>query len=201
MSTHCLICKENGPSNNKGIYCHSDGYISYAGFILQTFYNTPEKVDSLLNLGDLSRLGYEIGDKIDFDKNRIDMEYYTEHKKQCVSYHRDRGEDFHQYVFSSLKNLINTAGELYNYVFRNDLWMVGFKEYGKDKDDIQLRPLVDVLKEDERIGSVDFQKSVIYDESITEEERTQIVNTFTLLGVLKDEINLEEAAQEEQELE
>lgn len=189
MSTHCLICKDNTPDKSKGIYCHSDGYIENVGFILQTFYNTPEKVDALLALGDISRLGYEIGDKMDFSKNMLDSEYYSEHENQCVSYHRDRGKDFHQFEYSSIDRMIDRAGETYNYVFKNGSWMVGILEYDKEDDDIQLRPLSDVLKENSYINSLDFQQSLINDESISEAERDAIVNTFADLGVLHDEVN------------
>lgn len=189
MSTHCLICKDNAPDKSKGIYCHSDGYIENVGFILQAFYNTPEKVDALLALGDISRLGYEIGDKMDFSKNMLDSEYYSEHENQCVSYHRDRGEDFHQFEYSSIDRMIDRAGETYNYVFKNGSWMVGILEYDKEEDDIQLRSLSDVLKENSYINSPDFQKSLINDESISEAERDAIVNTLEDLSVLHDEVN------------
>lgn len=68
------------------IYCHWDGYIENNGEILYNYYNTPAKVNELINLGFLSSLGEKIGHQVDFND-------YDSHKGQCVAYHRDRGED------------------------------------------------------------------------------------------------------------
>ena len=37
----------------KYIYCHSDGYLSYNGVYLNLFFRTPERVNALINLGDI----------------------------------------------------------------------------------------------------------------------------------------------------
>ena len=42
----------------KYIYCHSDGYLSYNGVYLNLFFRTPERVNALINLGDISCIGY-----------------------------------------------------------------------------------------------------------------------------------------------
>lgn len=39
------------------IYCHWDGYLSYNGKILLEHYNTTEKVNELIKLGNISTLG------------------------------------------------------------------------------------------------------------------------------------------------
>ncbi|MEI2414370.1 hypothetical protein V8V50_10640 [Ligilactobacillus salivarius] len=59
MSTNAMIFKMD---NNKvrGIYCHWDGYPDYVGAILRDSYQKPSKVDSLINLGEISSLGDEI---------------------------------------------------------------------------------------------------------------------------------------------
>ena len=44
----------------EGIYCHNEGHIGYTGVILDTFYNTEEKVKELISLGSISLLGFEI---------------------------------------------------------------------------------------------------------------------------------------------
>jgi hypothetical protein len=64
-----------------GIYCHSDGYISHVGRILKEHYNTIEKVEDLLDLGDLSTLGPSIGEKVDA----------PDASKQCIAFGRDKG--------------------------------------------------------------------------------------------------------------
>lgn len=67
-----------------GIYCHYDGYIEGVSVTLQLAYNTSEKVEKLLKLGDLSSLSY-----------------YTESHNGtndfvCDAYYRDWHEDYKQ---------------------------------------------------------------------------------------------------------
>jgi len=57
MATRSNIGKLNSDNTVSYIYCHWDGYPSHNGTILQEHYNTPEKVDALLVLGDMSVLG------------------------------------------------------------------------------------------------------------------------------------------------
>lgn len=69
----------------KYIYCHFDGYLEGVGRILAKNYNTPFKVNALLELGDISEL--------------------RETPETCVAYHRDKGEKFNS-AGSHLKDLI-----------------------------------------------------------------------------------------------
>jgi len=84
MATRSLIGKLNSDNTVNYIYCHWDGYVDHNGAILQEHYNTPEKVDTLLALGDLSSLGNKIGEKHDFD-SKLNGDW-------CTAYGRDRGE-------------------------------------------------------------------------------------------------------------
>lgn len=65
------------------IYCHWDGYPENQMPILTGSYSTPEKVQELLALGNLSYLAESIGEKHDFGK---DVEGW------CMAYGRDRGD-------------------------------------------------------------------------------------------------------------
>jgi len=76
-------------------YCHCDGYESHNGRILLHHYRDPDKVRALLDLGDISSLAEEIGEKHDFS-NRPDG--------QVTAYGRDRGEnDTQARVFSTVE--------------------------------------------------------------------------------------------------
>ena len=55
MSTRSFICVEQDDGSYKGVYCHSDGYLTYNGAMLLDHYNSREKADALIALGDLSR--------------------------------------------------------------------------------------------------------------------------------------------------
>lgn len=83
MATRSTIARKVG-EQIQSIYCHWDGYPRHAGRILEEHYTTPEKIDALMALGDLSVLGAEIGSKKDFDNDALDDE--------CLAYGRDRGE-------------------------------------------------------------------------------------------------------------
>lgn len=59
MSTRCRIGIENEDGTIESIYCHNDGYPSYAGKLLYMHYNNREKINKLMQLGDMSCLGTE----------------------------------------------------------------------------------------------------------------------------------------------
>lgn len=68
-----------------GIYCHNDGYVDGGvGQMLVEHWDTQDKVEELMKLGQISVLGKTIGTKVDFDTFRG--------REQCLAYHRDRGE-------------------------------------------------------------------------------------------------------------
>ena len=83
---------ENG--SIRGIYCHWDGYPEHNGEILNHFYKTTEVVNALIDQGDMSSLGAEIGNKHDFDSRSeyIKTDLTTSVAKECTFYGRDRGE-------------------------------------------------------------------------------------------------------------
>lgn len=57
MSTNAIIGKLQADGTVRSVYLHHDGYFSYAGRILRTFYRTEKRIDALLALGNLSGLG------------------------------------------------------------------------------------------------------------------------------------------------
>ena len=75
------------------VYCHYDGYPEHNGRILKEHYSTPDKIIKLVELGALSVLGTEIGDKVDFERNSRDDEYAKSVSGQVFAFHRDRGDE------------------------------------------------------------------------------------------------------------
>lgn len=87
MSTRSNIGIINRSGNVEMIYCHSDGYPSYNGWILLEHYSNEDKLRELLALGDISSLGEKIGEEHNFD------DYATaQANKWTRAYGRDRGE-------------------------------------------------------------------------------------------------------------
>lgn len=115
MGTRSRIGVENPDGSITSIYCHWDGYPDHNGAILAEHYTDIAKISELMDLGDLSSLGAEIGTKHDFNEKV---------RNCCNAYGRDRGE---KSVGSMTVNTIEkfvADGEEYNYLFRDSKWHV-----------------------------------------------------------------------------
>ena len=129
MGTRSTISIHHKDGSIRTVYCHWDGYYEHNGVILYNFYNSPRKVNKLIDYGSISSLGTEIGKRHKFSKL-----YYG-----CTFYYRDRGEekmintvDF----YTDINPYKNIEEEEYNYVFveKNSEWLAkkqGEKIYKK----------------------------------------------------------------------
>jgi hypothetical protein len=114
MATRSYIGIRNLDASVDYIYCHFDGYPSHNGEILTEHYKTPAKVKALMELGDLSVLGPEIGDKHDFNSETP--------SNWCRAYGRDRNEPNTSAKNSGYSELIKDQSVDYVYVFDGDYW-------------------------------------------------------------------------------
>lgn len=88
MATRSVIAKLDDKTKQiAAVYCHNDGYLAHVGTVLDSHYQDESKVDELLKHGDLSQLGNNIGEKVDFGDTEL-----IHKNKQCVFYARDRSE-------------------------------------------------------------------------------------------------------------
>lgn len=119
MSTRSLICKELPDGQYYGIYCHSDGYLTYNGAMLLDHYADREKVDELISLGNMSILR----EKIHPDPSRPhSFDYDKQQEDVCVFYDRDRGDTDEEARIISLEDAKNSWCE-YMYIFdKNGVW-------------------------------------------------------------------------------
>jgi len=115
MATRSRIGIENADGTITSIYCHWDGYPDHNGQILIEHYTDEAKIRRLMELGDLSVLGPEIGEKHDFNA-RAD--------RWCTAYGRDRGEEDVSSMDHEDEAAFLACGEEYNYLFRNGEWFV-----------------------------------------------------------------------------
>ena len=114
MGTRSHIGKKLQDGTIKYIYCHWDGYPEHNGAILKEHYTDEAKIDALLELGDLSSLGEEIGEQQDFDI------ISTHNDQWCLAYGRDRGKTNTQAnIVQTLEDMI---GQDYHYVWDNGKW-------------------------------------------------------------------------------
>lgn len=130
MGTRSTIAILRADGSVSQIYCHWDGYVEHNGRILFEHYNTAEKVEELIALGDLSSLGKEIGVKHPFSPNYNvpgdSNEWNRLYSNMCTAYGRDRGEAGTQpNRYRDLESYENDANfEEYNYVFMHGEWAV-----------------------------------------------------------------------------
>lgn len=125
MGTRSTIALEFADGTVEQVYCHWDGYLDHNGKILSMHYMDPFKVRDLMDLGDMSSLGPNVGEKHNFDNPHPygSAEYMAEAEVKatmCTFYGRDRGEEgteakkfknFDQYV-------ANHQFEEYEYILR-----------------------------------------------------------------------------------
>lgn len=125
MATRSTIALEFADGTVEQVYCHWDGYLEHNGQILLKHYSDPFKLQGLIDLGAVSSLGPEIGEKQDFDKRD------TQNDNWSLIYARDRGEELVKHRFKDYADYkANAQSEEYNYILRTDgKWYVEF--YGE----------------------------------------------------------------------
>ena len=137
MATRSTIALEYADGTVHKVYCHWDGYLDNNGRILFDSYQDPFKVQRLMDLGDISSLGPEIGDQHSFDipHKYGTPEYQAEaERRQGITtfYGRDRGEEGTECrVYKNYEDYrANCQFEEYNYILRQvdgkAVWFVEF---------------------------------------------------------------------------
>jgi hypothetical protein len=125
MATRSTIALEFADGTVEQVYCHWDGYLEHNGEILRDHYSDPFVLRDLIDMGDMSSLGTQIGQAHPFSPHSSpeDSKAYEEAKAAgyCTFYARDRGEtgtgakkfaDFEDYRK-------NHQYEEYEYILRN----------------------------------------------------------------------------------
>ena len=127
MATRSRIAIEHSDGIIESIYCHWDGYPENNGVILREHYYDREKVESLINLGDISFLER----KVDPDPGD-DHTFTNPQDGVVVAYHRDRGETKKSRAASqeiSREKFFASDIEEYGYLFtKDDEWV--YVSYG-----------------------------------------------------------------------
>lgn len=118
MSTRSCIMLQRKNGMKEGIYCHFDGCITHNGVVLQLCYDSLEKVEKLLKLGNISSLGEYVDEE---EKEKYGVQTAS---KVCIAYHRDCREP--------LKH--SNCRQEYNYIFDEKLgvWFVESDWFGNE---------------------------------------------------------------------
>lgn len=119
MGTRSIIGKLNKIGTVTAIYCHWDGYPEHNGRILREHYSTNERVGKLINLGNLSSLGAELGRRHNFDSRDAKYDGW------CRAYGRDRREkDQEAVTYMSVEEFHNADwGQDYTYLWDGKKWL------------------------------------------------------------------------------
>ena len=130
MGTSSAIGMKMEDGGVRAIRCNWDGYVAGVGVILGGWYTETAKIEELLALGDLSRLGTKIapepGTTHTFAHPQPDV---------TVAYHRDRGERMksarrYADVDAYRRDGKGDFGADYLYLYANGKWYV-YGVYGE----------------------------------------------------------------------
>ena len=89
MGTRSYIAKDIGEGKLLTILCQLEGYLEYTGALLINHYNTPEKVDALLSMGNI----YCLGEKLDPDPTLPHGRNSRQYQENVtIVFGRDRGK-------------------------------------------------------------------------------------------------------------
>lgn len=134
MATRSTIALEFADGTVGMVYCHWDGYLEHNGKILFEHYQDPFKLRRLIDIGDLSVLDVNIGDKHNFDSRP---------PNQSTFYGRDRDDvDANARYYKDIEDYKqNHPYEEYEYILRNNgVWYVcdtfGENVYHKLEDEL-----------------------------------------------------------------
>ena len=127
MGTHSRIGKLLPTGKVRSVYCHYDGYVQGGvGEDLLNHYQDESKIDSLLDLGNLSGIGKEIGEKQDF------YDFPNQNPNWCLSYGRDRNEKNQEAtIVESEEAYLKEENASYIYLYKNGEWW--FKDVYQDR--------------------------------------------------------------------
>lgn len=97
MATRSTIALEFADGTVQQVYCHWDGYLEHNGQILFEHYSDPFKLRDLIDMGDVSSLGPNIGSQHPFSPHEsadASAAYDAAMKAGATTFYgRDRGED------------------------------------------------------------------------------------------------------------
>jgi len=117
MSTRSMIARRYEDGSFRAVYAHWDGYPEHNGRVLLSHYSNVDKLNSLLDEGDISVLRETVGEKHDFGETPG----LANKNEWTTFYGRDRGEEgIEACTFETLDELTTAAKErwaVYVYVF------------------------------------------------------------------------------------
>lgn len=124
MGTRSTIALERTDGTVCKIYCHWDGYLDHNGRILVEHWCDPQKMELLLDGGNLCTLGQDIGQTHPQDRPQYGTPEYDVYRQMyrsgCEFYGRDRGyTDHHAITYQNWDTYLReSTSQEYNYALR-----------------------------------------------------------------------------------
>lgn len=150
MATRSIISYRKEDGTVESIYCHDHSELAYTGKILDTHYKDMNKVEELINLGDIINIGVNITPN-SMEKHGViynkDTKKMNNQEGVVVAYIRDCGQDKEEH-----EKVIHTNLEEFNecfnnspmmekvYLFDKTNWFVGEHSYDR-KGNILNKPI------------------------------------------------------------
>lgn len=124
MGTRATIGMLQPDDTILAIYCHNDGYPSYLGKMLATYYSTKSQVKKLIQLGDISQLKSKLAPRL-FQRHSFD----NPAQGVTIAYHRDRQEPWDRTkpsIYADKESFVNHAETSYVYLYdpKTQSWSV-----------------------------------------------------------------------------
>jgi len=94
MSTRGAIGMRQPDGSVRAVYVHHDAYVAGVGAILGGWYDSPEKVEALLDLGDLSSLGTTLAGTVAYHRDRGEVMRIARRYRDIDVYRRNGTSDF-----------------------------------------------------------------------------------------------------------
>jgi len=149
MATRSNIAYKTAEGKIRSIYCHWDGYPEHNGEMLNRYYTDPAKVAALIELGSLSSLRPELGEKQDFDDRSSQKDDW------CLAYHRDRGEQLVISEYDDIPSWIEDMEE-YAYLFDGKEWIVN--DHGATRGGFPVFDFVNVAQRQDVMANMGWEE-------------------------------------------
>lgn len=124
MSTNSRIGIQHSDGTITSIYCHWDGHIESNGKMLLEHYNTAERINDLMFLGNLSILEASL-------EGPVGHSFKTPVKGYCLAYGRDRKDADNEAEKHTSIYDFNFYRQEYNYLYKDGNWFVSKGEKGR----------------------------------------------------------------------
>ena len=116
MGTRSRIGIQLKDNSVLSVYCHWDGYPSFNGRVLREFYDTKEKVDQLINGGNISSLHTNVGWNNE-TLPETGPQYYTSRGESIDDNEPELNKNQSEYLKTA-----DNCGEEYAYLFTSAGW-------------------------------------------------------------------------------